>query len=381
MSFSLIPLKTRTRAALLFLSFASLFAPGLGFAQGSLNPPGAPAAMFKTLSQVEPRIPISIVPTNITLSGSYYLLTNFTGVSGTNGITITVDNVTLDLNGFALIGVAGSSNGIFATASLQNIAVRNGTVRNWTRFGADLGNALNNQLQDLRASNNGGGGLRSGTASTLLRCVATLNTTYGLYAYNGSVVKDSTAFSNTGDGITTSFSATIADCSSYGNTGNGFVPGAGCHVHHCSANGNTGLGIASAGRCQIDECEASDNTQQGIWPNDGTAIRNCTVDNNSGGGIRVGNYCSLIGNMCYGNSAFGTNAAIRVTGIANRIEANHLVSNHRALEISSAGNLIIRNSSSGNSVTDSITGTQIAGPDVNSANIGTSSNPHANYNF
>jgi len=371
------------RSSARLLVIALIGAQGIAYAQGNLNPPGAPAPNFKTLSQIEPRVPIEIVPTNITVSGSYYLVTNFTGTAGTNGITIMVDNVTLDLNGFALIGVAGSSNGVFATAGLNDIVVRNGTVRNWTRFGADLGNALNNQLVDLRASHNAGGGLRAGAGSILLRCVATLNTTYGLYAYNGSVVRESSAFSNTGDGITTSFGSTIADCSSYGNIGggSGFVAGAGSQVRGCSANGNYGYGILTAGRCLIVNCEASDNTQMGIWPNDGTLIRECTVANNTAGGIRVGNYCSIVDNMCTVNSQFGTNAAIRVTGLGNRIEGNHLASNHRALEISSAGNLIIRNSSAGNSVADLITGTQTAGPAVTSANIGTSSNPHANYDF
>jgi parallel beta-helix repeat protein len=337
--------------------------------------------MFKTLSQVEPRIPLESLPTNITVSGSYYLTTNLTGVSGTNGITITVDNVTIDLNGFALIGVAGSSNGVFATANLNNIAVRNGTLRNWTRFGADVRNALNSQLLDLRVSNNGGGGLHGGTAATILRCVATLNTTYGLYSFNGSVTKDSTAFSNNGDGITTTFGSTIADCSANGNTGAGFVAGAGGNVRGCSANANTGVGISSAGRCQIESCNASDNTQQGIWPNDGSSIRNCTVGNNAGGGIRVGNYCLVLGNICHGNSVFSTNAAIRITGLGNRIEGNHLSSNHRGFEISSAGNLLIRNSTAANSVVDSIAAGQTSGPTVTSANIGTSTNPHANYDF
>src|ERR1051325_1091641 len=52
------------------------------FAQGSLTPPGAPGATFKTLSQVEPRFPISDFQTNLTIPGSYYLTTNL--VSGTN---------------------------------------------------------------------------------------------------------------------------------------------------------------------------------------------------------------------------------------------------------------------------------------------------------
>ncbi len=62
------------------------------FAQGSLTPPGAPAPLFKTLSQVEPRFPISDFQTNLTISGSYYLVANlFSGTNSNDAITIRTD--------------------------------------------------------------------------------------------------------------------------------------------------------------------------------------------------------------------------------------------------------------------------------------------------
>ena len=52
-----------------------------------------------------------------------------------NGIVIDADNVTLDLNGFALIGAPGSLNGVLVAMQRNNIVVKNGVVSNWGRAG------------------------------------------------------------------------------------------------------------------------------------------------------------------------------------------------------------------------------------------------------
>ena len=102
-------------------------------------PPGPPAPLMKTLDQVEPRIPIDGTHTppgasdelfRISAGGSYYLTANLNGVSGKNGIVIAASGVTLDLNGFDVAGVTGSGSGIKSLASLENIRVCNGRVRN-----------------------------------------------------------------------------------------------------------------------------------------------------------------------------------------------------------------------------------------------------------
>src|SRR5678809_1013800 len=87
--------------------------------QGSLTPPGAPAPTMKTLDQLQPRIPVNATTTpgdatsvfKITQPGSYYLTGNIAGVAGKHGIYVTTGNVTLDLMGFDLVGVAGSLDG------------------------------------------------------------------------------------------------------------------------------------------------------------------------------------------------------------------------------------------------------------------------------
>src|SRR5437588_12623981 len=111
-------LSPRLLLALLFLSTINSRLSTIR-AQGTLTPPGAPAPAMKTLTQIEPRTPISSLPYTVTNGGSYYLTANLTGVALQSGITIQADDVTLDLNGFTLIGVPTSSSGIDASCCAQ----------------------------------------------------------------------------------------------------------------------------------------------------------------------------------------------------------------------------------------------------------------------
>ena len=116
-------------------AIAALIGAGICFAtihawaQGSLTPPGAPAATMKTLQQVEPRIPITNVPVVITSPGSYYFTGNlsFSGPVA-KGVQVLANDVTLDLMGFSL----ASDNG-FAVFGVEirgatNVCVRNGSI-------------------------------------------------------------------------------------------------------------------------------------------------------------------------------------------------------------------------------------------------------------
>ena len=101
-------------------------------------PPGAPAAMFKTLEQVEPRIPVSAAGVTLSQSGSYYLTTNLvTSSTNTDCITISASDVTLDLNGFTIIGTGGtnsSADGVsYSGGGARNVTICNGTIRGFYR--------------------------------------------------------------------------------------------------------------------------------------------------------------------------------------------------------------------------------------------------------
>ena len=154
--------------------------------QGALTPSGAPAATMRTLLQVEPRTPISSLPYTITNSGSYYLTTNLTGVSSDNGIVISSGNVTLDLNGFTMQGVSGSSRGIVTSGTHSNITVRNGMITGWDGDGVDASTCVYQVFEHLTVSANGDNGI-SCSGGLVSSCVACDNTSSGIIIYNGTV--------------------------------------------------------------------------------------------------------------------------------------------------------------------------------------------------
>ena len=87
---------------------------------------------------IDPRIPISSLPFTISKAGSYIVTRNLKGTSGRHGILVKTDNVTINLNGFMLIGVPGSLDGIHVSANgTKSIHVKNGTIRGWGDNGLD----------------------------------------------------------------------------------------------------------------------------------------------------------------------------------------------------------------------------------------------------
>src|SRR6266446_1335538 len=101
------------------------------FAQGSLTPPGTPAPTMKSLDQIEARAPISSLPFTISSSGSYYLTKNLNVTTG-DAITITANQVTLDLNGFTISSTAspaGRTGILLASFPNTDITIGNGHIK------------------------------------------------------------------------------------------------------------------------------------------------------------------------------------------------------------------------------------------------------------
>lgn len=378
--------------------FSLLVLPLAAFGQGSLNPPGPPAPTMQTLDQLgakadqanakadaidaksEKRVPISdaTTPGNdsyqfiITESGSYYLTGNLR-VTRANGIQVNAEGVTLNLNGFQISRASGSGgNGIAIEATGHRATVRNGSVKGFA-FGIRSGNVTGGfpgpracAFRDLSVSNCTGVAIEAGEGAVLESCRVHDNSGLsGIFTGNGSSLLNCTAANNTSTyGIFARPGSSLINCTAANNTTtHGIHAREGSSLTNCSASNNSSAAGASAGISTGEACTISDSTAHGNKSTAGTStpttgmgfqvgagstIQRCVARLNKGDGISVSSNAIARENNCFFNGFAGDGAGIHATGDDNRIEGNNVTENNRGIDVDAAGNLIIKNSASGN---------------------------------
>lgn len=337
---------------------------------GDLDPPAGPIA---PTPGPEPRTAISDANTpgdansvyRIEEAGSYYLTENLIGEAGKHGIEIAASGVTVDLMGFALVGQAGTLNGMsIGDAGLSDIEVRNGSTRLWDVDGIDLTSSLATNLRiiDVRASKNGVHGIAVGTGSVVTGCVSNGNGSVGLLLGGYSVATECTAHSNLSTGISGSFGNVVESCTTRSNGTTGITAGQGSTVRGCTATLNSTDGIVAGSGCTVVDCSATSNGDDGIvLVGGGNVVTDCTSTSNTGDGIEVQSGSVVTGNVCASNG-LGDGANIHATSVDNRIEGNTCVGADRGIEVDVAGSIIVGNTSSGALVNWDIEAGNVVGP-------------------
>ena len=309
---------------------------------GPLDPPGSPGPTDATQ--------ITALPFTITTSGTYVLRKNLTGVSGQNGISVNADNVTIDLNGFALIGPSGGgSETAIQLGSPGNLVVRNGSVLNWRCGGISAGNSTGGAFDDLRLSGNGAGCANSAAleigAADVANCDVFSNSYNGLRITTGAVTR-CTATGNGQTGIVLNGAgAVVRDCASSGNL-SGISAASGGSVSGCAVSANLGVGITGT-RVVISDNSVTGNGTAGASPGIDVMGRGIvsgnTVSGSTGDGIRVANSGSFVTrNTLDGNANSGV--YVNGTGVSNRIDGNNVYGGMWGIYIDGNDNSIVGNS-------------------------------------
>ena len=211
---------------------------------------------------------ITSLPYTIASSGFYFITRDLTcTATDSHGITITADNVTLDLMGFSLIGpgVTGAYHvGIHMNGDSSNVEIRNGTVTNFDNAGIQVGSASggkSHRIIDIRAVDNVGNGIfLFSVNNTVKGCTVSGNGEYGIYLSYGSTVTGNTAYNNGNDGIYADGGSTVTGNTAYSNTGDGIYAGHGSTVIGNTSRSNGAYGINLAINNLVDQNTATQNT-------------------------------------------------------------------------------------------------------------------------
>jgi len=381
---------------------------------GPLDPPNGPiTSTYKTLDEVEPRVPLSDATTpgdadsvyRITSSGSYYLTGDLVAEDGKYGIEIDAAGVTVDLEGFELKGFVfgGTSLGgiIVNGNNTVNVTIRNGSVRSWDGIGIFAFSVSGVTIENVSSSSNGLDGFFLGEDASMTDCVARGNGRHGYNVGKGSVLSRCRAIENDQSGFL--MNGTVAtDCTAIGNGFTG-IGATHCALSSCLAEGNgvafSNPGISLFGGTATD-CIARDNVEHGFSASTDSVLEACLSEGNGQAGFDLFRAdmrrCRASGNGAQGvlaNAGCIVSECIsrsndlqgfQVLSTGSRIDSNHALGNAGVgIDVDGGDNVIVRNTARGNSggnytfVANNDYGQILTNPGAGFV----SSNPWANFQF
>lgn len=271
----------------------------------------------------ERRTPINTAGITISADGSYYLTSNLSASNNQNGVLVQAKNVTLDLNGFSIVGTGtGSGAGIVIVSGAKNVRIRNGTIRDFGSAGINGGATQGVTLEELAALNNGSSGASIGTSSTVSHCQFRGNRNNGLDVSDGSAIKDCVAVGNAAMGFTIDTASLIENSISDQNSTTGIFMSGQCHVLNCTVRNNGGNGIQSNEKALIESCVVGKNGDNGITIQQGSHVVHCVSFENKTNGILVNIGHSVLIEDCTATSNSQDGIATQNSGLVVNCTAN-----------------------------------------------------------
>jgi hypothetical protein len=203
-----------TQAAILFMVTAAPLHAADGVIE--INQAGALAGGITDAD--DPGFPVTLGE-----SGAYVLTGNLTVPdANTDAVEVSALNVSIDLNGFAILGPTicnsgvstsctntGTGRGIYrAVPAFRNTTVRNGSIHGIGGVAIDL--SFGAYVTEMQVTGNGGNGIIVGNGSRIVDNVVMSNGGNGIAATQGSEVSGNIVIANVGNGIETNTLCTIS---------------------------------------------------------------------------------------------------------------------------------------------------------------------------
>ncbi len=281
----------------LTLFVAGGLACATAWAQGPLNPSSGPTEIMKTLTQIEPRLAITNASINGSAleldipGGSYYLTRDIQQqAQGNPVIRVVAPDVTLDLNGFEVIGESSSFDGDGIRVEAPNVVIRNGAIRSCGGSGVQSSVQTNLLVENVSFVNCYAG----------IESVATTN---GIFA-EGMRVKQCTFESIASWGIIAARGSIIEGCT-MNNVSNGIFAAAFTRVqgNHLVGTGASfsGIGIQSGSGALV----LNNTVSEFRWGIEMSSV--CIVRDNT---VTVPEAAMMSGGIAYNNLAVIANNAI-----------------------------------------------------------------------
>jgi hypothetical protein len=251
-------------------------------------------------------------PIKISKSGSYRLIEDLQ-VKGGDGIAVLVDHVSIDLNGFSIVGsnVAGApgENGINATGR-SFVSISHGSIANMSGTGILLGDE--GVVREIRADGNGSQGIFCKSDCAISDSTASLNGAQGIFVGSNSVVTNSITNGNKGLGISVGPNSTVTGDTANANSAGGIMGGnidipCHCRIAGNTANDNLSFGILAGDFANIAQNVADGNATFGICGGRSSSFTGNTAGDNTAEGIIIHAGSVVVGNNVVDNGTTGLN--------------------------------------------------------------------------